>query len=209
MPIYLSSFYPLACTKNGKLAAKLHQLPPFIDGSCRREPDFQNDYPAITGLCRPGFAKKLSVNDIVIYATNKFGIGSRKIVAALKVINTNFKSHEEAAAWYKENGCSIPNNLMVKETSPFELDLTHQLSSWIKWANAADTLEKWNGEYELRANAHPEVAICEKIFSELENPAELTEEEMERIFKRRPGTRNPSTITEQQWAELKKIIGLK
>jgi len=41
MAIYMSSFCPLICTDAGKQAAGKYKLPPFIDGSCRREPDFE------------------------------------------------------------------------------------------------------------------------------------------------------------------------
>lgn len=207
MTIYLSSFYPLVCTNAGKNATRQFDLPPFIDGSCRREPDFEKDFPAITGLCRPGFAKKLEIDDIVIYTTNKYGIGLRKIVAVLKVINNSCENHQQAANWYKGNNYAVPNNIMVKQTKPFKLNQTHQKHD--RFSCGSKIIEEWNGGYEKRAIDYPQVAICELLFKELYNPIELTEEDMMRIFKRRPGTRNPAIVEEPEWNEIKKILGIK
>ena len=51
MRIYLSSFYPLICTNKGRKAVEEFNLPPYIDGSCRREPDFENEYPVKENKC--------------------------------------------------------------------------------------------------------------------------------------------------------------
>ncbi len=49
-----------------------YNFPPFIAGSCRREPDFENDFPSITSLCRQEkFAPLLFPNDVVVYITVK------------------------------------------------------------------------------------------------------------------------------------------
>ena len=70
MEVFLNTFIPLAYNEFGRSNARSHNLPPFIDGSCRREPDFQNPFPAITQLCRPGkLVPRLSVGDLVIYLT--------------------------------------------------------------------------------------------------------------------------------------------
>ncbi|WP_144894303.1 hypothetical protein [Flavobacterium tiangeerense] len=53
---YLNSFYPLCCNSKGIKAIKMFGLPKYTDGSCRSEPDFENEFPCITGLCRLGFA---------------------------------------------------------------------------------------------------------------------------------------------------------
>src|SRR5258706_14555814 len=112
MNIYLTSFYPLCCTAHGRNAVSTFSLAPFIDGSCRREPDFQHSYPAITVLCRPRFSKNLEEGDLVIYLTNKYGVGGKSLVAILKVKKTIPNGHEQAALWYHREGhTSIPNNL--------------------------------------------------------------------------------------------------
>jgi hypothetical protein len=41
MAIYLAKYYPLCSTPNGGHAARRYNIPPFVDGSCRREPDLE------------------------------------------------------------------------------------------------------------------------------------------------------------------------
>ena len=43
--IYLFTYKPLAGSKSGREAAKEYGLPPFIDSSCRKEPDFDVRLP--------------------------------------------------------------------------------------------------------------------------------------------------------------------
>lgn len=210
MAVYLSSFYPLCSTKAGRQSIKNYKLPPFIDGSCRREPDFENKYPAITGLCRPGFAEKLKKADIVVYRTNKGGVGSRKVVAILKVKEI-FKTHREAANWYIKRNRKIPNNLMVKETVPFDLDKTHQLFGWGKWASDAHSLAEWDNFYKERAKFkdNEKVAQCEVFYKELKTPVELTEKDWKGISKRALCTQNPPILTEREWLKLKSKMKFK
>jgi hypothetical protein len=47
---FYNSFRPLLNTREGRAAIERFGLPPFIDGSCRREPDFQSEFPSISGL---------------------------------------------------------------------------------------------------------------------------------------------------------------
>ena len=51
---YLNSYAPLVSTAAGRKAWELHELPPFIDGSIRREPDLEHEFPSISCLCRAG-----------------------------------------------------------------------------------------------------------------------------------------------------------
>ena len=68
--IRLNSFHPLCEKEIGQNAIKEFNFPPFIDASCRREPDFENANPSITALCRQDlFAPNLYPNDIVVYIT--------------------------------------------------------------------------------------------------------------------------------------------
>ena len=64
--IYFNSFTPLCTTLQGQAAIERYKLPRVIDGSCRREPDFQSKYPSITALCRAEkFAPRVYPGDIV------------------------------------------------------------------------------------------------------------------------------------------------
>src|SRR5689334_13753800 len=96
MRFYLTTYRPLCGTPFGRDAATRHGLPPFIDGSCRREPDFQSRFPTITALCRAGkFAPRLQVHDHVAYIT----AGSWHLTAILEVIK-KLTSHAAAAEWF-------------------------------------------------------------------------------------------------------------
>jgi hypothetical protein len=70
MSVYLNTFHPLAGRPAGRRAIAQHGLPPFIDGSCRREPDFESAFPSISAVCRGRmFAPRLKKGDRVIYLT--------------------------------------------------------------------------------------------------------------------------------------------
>jgi len=207
MSVYLNSFCPLCCTKAGREAVKTYKLHPYIDGSCRREPDFENELPVITGLCRPGFASKLNKGDIVVYKTNKRGVGSKKVVAILKVIQT-FDNHRAAADWYIKNSRKIPNNLMVVETGPFPLDKTHKMFGWDSWIKAAKALEEWDKEYFERSNrkGNEKVAQCEIIFNGIIAPISLNDKDWNDISDRPLCAQNPPIITEKEWTKFKEKI---
>jgi hypothetical protein len=61
-----TSFRPISLTAAGRRAVRERGYAPFIDGSCRREPDFEARFPAITALCRPTFAPRVIVNDLCV-----------------------------------------------------------------------------------------------------------------------------------------------
>ena len=70
---FLNSYRPLQLTSGGRAAASGHGIAPYIDASCRREPDFEARWPTITALCRrTKFAPRLHVGDRVAYMTVKF-----------------------------------------------------------------------------------------------------------------------------------------
>ena len=49
---YLVTYRPLVGNGRGKAAIKQYGLAPYVDDSCRREPDFEAAFPSISGLCR-------------------------------------------------------------------------------------------------------------------------------------------------------------
>lgn len=210
MSIYLSSFYPLKCTKKGREAVSNDKLHPYIDGSCRREPDFENKFPPITGLCRPGFSKRLHEDDIIIYITNKKGINKHYLIAILKVIDTA-NSHNEAEKWYKNKNYSIPNNLIISATKPFQLEKTHQFHKINRRISDPEKIiELWNNYYKKIVDSNPEVAICE-IWNKhkyLINPPELDDKNLNGIFNTGHGTMNPHTLTDNEWNKFKKWLNL-
>src|ERR1043166_8620255 len=98
---FLSSYRPLCRTPHGMRAAARFGTPSFVDGSCRREPDFESRYPSITALCRAGkFAPRLKPGDRIAYITKRgnYGtaVGHWRVVAMLEVAY-RFESHAIAA----------------------------------------------------------------------------------------------------------------
>jgi len=68
--IRLVTYIPLCYSMYGMKAIEEYGLKPFIDASCRREPDFESNFPSITALCRKNkLAPQLKVGDIVVYLT--------------------------------------------------------------------------------------------------------------------------------------------
>jgi hypothetical protein len=103
--IYLLSYFPLANSNHGRDVAARNGIPPYVDASCRREPDFELNAPFISGLCRPAFIATLQPSDVIVYVTSKRPIhsGGRRLVAVLK-LSEQFDSHHSAAAAYKSRG---------------------------------------------------------------------------------------------------------
>ncbi len=44
---FLATYRPTAKTGSGRYAVQCYSLPPFVDGSCRREPDFESRFPSV------------------------------------------------------------------------------------------------------------------------------------------------------------------
>lgn len=176
--------------------------PPFVDGSIRREPDFENEYPAITGLCRTNkLIPRLNKLDKVIYITNKVTYnGSRHwgLVAILQVEEIA-ESHDEAANFYREKSLAIPQNLMVPETKRKPLDETHQDNREFKHNGIID-LDAWDRAYKWRANKYPLVSICSVFqhFKFLFSPPIINKDTMYSIFGRVPGTQMPPKLKPEE-----------
>ncbi len=105
-----------------------YNLPPFIDGSCRREPDFESRFPSITSLCRGGkFAPKLLPGDLVIYMTTKgkwlSGEKHRRLVGILKVLEKTLNQYV-ASEWYSHRGLTLSSNCLDDGNSPMEFSKT-------------------------------------------------------------------------------------
>ena len=70
--IFLNSYNPLIKNGRGESVIEEHGIPPYVDDSCRREPDFESGYPSITALCRGrNFAPRVYESDLVVYMTTK------------------------------------------------------------------------------------------------------------------------------------------
>jgi len=64
MTIYLAKYVPLVL--EGQNAIAQFDIPPYVDASCRREPDLECELPSISALCRGElFAPHLKEGDEV------------------------------------------------------------------------------------------------------------------------------------------------
>jgi hypothetical protein len=208
--IYVNSFQPLCSTGTGRKVVARFGLPAFIDGSCRREPDFEAAFPALSALCRGGlFAPKLRAGDTVIYLTKKQALeglpAHRRLVAILEVMEC-FDSHEEAAAWYRSQMGALPSNCLVPDNPPVAWEHTHQ--NPILPPGVAPNLTNWNAKYEERASLHPQFRACRPVFLDLHRPAVLTDETLRAVFVeygRIPGTQNPAQIPAGDYERLRQL----
>lgn len=160
---FLNSFHPLCETETGRVVVKQQGVPPFVDFSIRREPDFQNPFPSITGLCRcDRLVGQAEEGDMVAYVTVK-SAGPRRLVAVLRVVH-KLRSHSDAADWYRREGLSIPSNCVVPGNPPIPASLAGQTL-------AAASYQQWEQVYQDRARDYPSFLICKAVSGpELFNP---------------------------------------
>lgn len=209
---YLVTYRPIVLTRPGRRAVKEHGLPPFVDGSCRREPDFESVYPSITALCRGSrFAPRLHPGDRVIYLTTKGSyLGRRerhwRLTAVLQVLH-RFASHKQAASWYRERSLTPPSNCMVAGNPPLPIELTAGAAKKFG-ADSERALRLWDYSYRQRARENSVLVACTPRFLELWEPPAITESAMKHAFGRIPATQNPPAITEAQYQSLLEQAGI-
>lgn len=209
---YINQFRPLAQTPLGQKAIQQHKLRPFIDASCRREPDLESEFPSITALCRKGhFAPLLKVGDVVAYITTEFAyppesVRMRRLVAVLRVkeswreqrSNRGLEAHAQAAEWYRKQDLCIPSNCMVLEEGRVALDCTDRYG--IR-GNIA-TLEQWDDGYKLRAIECGAFHACEKIFCDVNDPPQFTTQQLAQWFGLPPGSRDTEPLPPEKFTLL-------
>lgn len=193
--IKLVTFQPICFKKKGLDAIQKFDFPPYIDGSCRREPDFENPFPSISALCRGNkFAPTLKKGDTAIYLSKKgtYNLGFKhwKLVAIVEVIE-RFETHAAAALWYSKQNLKLPNNCMVNNNPHLSLDETSGF-----WGV---DVNEWNNYYLEKSKTHSVFLVCKSIYTELHNPLTITEKDMELIYGRRnPSTQNPPKLSKEQ-----------
>lgn len=190
--IYLCSYWPLIRTLGGRRAVLKYGLPPFVNGMSRREPDFENPFPAITGSSRGrNFAPRLFPGDTVVYITTK---GSYldvptphwRLVAILEVAH-RFETHPEAAAWYRAEKLPLPGNCVVDHNPPLPVPLT---------LHHGKLFDTWDDTCMERALEVPTFLACVPHFLDLQAPPVLKQEHLLALFGTVPNTRTPPQITE-------------
>ncbi len=195
------SFTPLCSTPEGIHASIVHSIPPYVDGSCRREPDFEHHFPCITGLCRPdangpgSFAGRLQVGDRVVYWTNQHRKARvNHLVSVLEVIQ-KVDSHVDARRWYEQHELPLPNNLIVRGNHCIPWNKTHQQPRCVE---EPDSLKVWDAGYVARAVGHPDVAICQfwNAIRFLHNPPII---DVQHAFGHAIETQNPAEFKGDEW----------
>ena len=200
-------FRPLAKTLHGRTAIEQHTLPPFVDASCRREPDFESKFPSITALCRQGhFAPRLQVGDVVAYMTADFSFPgksqrTRRLVAVLRVQRSwrcdeeenGIQAHAQAAAWYRQQGLAVPSNCMATNERRMPLDMTDRYKT---------NLRLWDRHYRKIAKKYGAFHACEKIFCDLNDPPRLTNQQLLKWFGTIPNTREVPPFPPQEFAKM-------
>lgn len=223
--IRLNSFHPLCETEIGQHAINSHGFPPFIDASCRREPDFENVHPSITALCRQEiFAPQLYPNDIIIYMTVKGkwfnDFDHHRLVAILEVIDRK-ESHLQAKSWYVSKGLNIPSNCMVDDNPPYSFIETagryenqKDIRGFLKYSPEkqkviGDRIVKlWDEEYLRKSKKWGVFLITKPIFINVGDPPILKEGDIYNIFNKRINTRTPKKLTPSEFKQLAKFAGI-
>lgn len=207
MPIYMNSYHPLCINRIGQERAKKYSIPPFVDASCRREPDLESNRPSISSLCRGrNFAPRLVENDVVVYITVKrdylsHGAKHWRLAAILQVLERR-DSHSDARDWYVKNNLPLPSNCMVTGNAPLAVSKTAYKSGTCNEVSKADQ------DYRKRAKDNPEFLICRALYLELHSPTIISERMMMRAFKRIPPTRTPSQIEPHELLSLIEQLGI-
>jgi hypothetical protein len=209
--IFLVTYHPLVSRRAGREAiAADADLPPFIDSSCRREPDFQSQWPSITALCRGKlFAPRLELDDVVVYLARKGHYADpdgharcHRLTAVLRVWK-RFETHAEAARWYGDRGKKPPSNCMVPGNRPVPISQTGR--TW-------KSLDQWDAAYAERAARCGVFLVCRAEFLELRDPPVLREDALASVFRQRggmPATLNPPAITPVEYARLLRAAGVR
>ena len=201
MSAFLVTYRPLAVSAHGRRVASSFSLPPFIDASCRREPDLESRYPSISALCRVNqFAPRLHNGDEILYITVKSAFGQStephyRAVAHLQV-RTRFPSHTAAADWYKNQGCPTPSNCMISSNPPVPYNQTGANPG--RNASACSTaanLRAWDRTYRQRSQNVGVFLACEPLWLELHHPPKLLVSDIVAVFGHVPGTRTPPEIS--------------
>ena len=194
MPWYLVTYEPLCFRRAGQRAIEQHGYAPFVDFSCRREPDLEAKPPAISALCRKQwFAPRLEEGDVVVYLSKKGSYGTHAtpfwyLVAVLKVRKT-FSSHPEAAAWYRQRRRQLPRNCVVTGNRALPLSHTGRTKADLKKLKL--TLAGWKTQYLAIASDFPEFVACTRLSVRLHRPRVLAAATAERALGHAPITQTP------------------
>jgi hypothetical protein len=216
--VFLASYRPLVATAYGRAAIERHGLLPYVDGSCRREPDLESVYPSITALCRAGkFAPRLYEGDLIVYVTKASRFRRDRpphwrLAAVLHVVR-RFESHQAAATWYERRSVPLPRNCVVPSNPPLAFDFTDgvlspDLRARLNDLGAEKVVRLWDEGYKRRAANYPVFLACEPLFRQLLLPPEIAREDWLSWCGKIPATRTPPRVSENLWQQLANRAGL-
>jgi hypothetical protein len=224
--IKLNSFRPLCWTELGERAIATYHYPPFIDASCRREPDFENPFPSISALCRQGqFAPHLEKNDVVVYITvaGKYPPHKERhhrLVAILRVVEI-YGTHQHGEIAYRQDNIPVPSNCMVSHNLPFNFDQTagdfdkkRELSTFLSRTNEQQMsigkrrLKLWDQKYLDKTFTWACFIRTEPLYVNVSNPDPVFRSDFEVIFSKIPNTRTPVKISKEHLAKLGHLCNL-
>ena len=207
MTAFLATYHPIISTSHGRTAVQTFGIAPFVDASCRREPDFESQFPAISALCRGKlFAPRLNPDDLVAYITTKGKYEAIprhhwRLVAILRVLR-RFETHIDAAAWYGAQGVPLPKNCIVEGNPPLPLEQTGGTNQFGDRNDPDRVVRRWNAAYRARASECGVMLATEPVLLELQTPAVISDQDLRIFGGRMPGTQNPPRIRPEVIARL-------
>lgn len=194
MNYWINTYHPLAASPSGPWTTHQPALPPYVDASCRREPDLEAQRPAITGLCRTAAVKRLHCDDVVAYFTVKriYEGGAaphRRLTAVLRVVAEE-RSHANAARWYERHDFPLPRNIMVPGNGPLPLAQTEggyrgddgEVVLPKSSQDEARVLQHWEKLYQQRRYDVGAVRVCEPIYVNVREGYAFREHIVDEIF---------------------------
>lgn len=193
---FLNSYHPLCETEQGRRVVTQHRIPPFVDYSIRREPDFQNPFPSVTGLCRCDMlVGQANEGDFIAYVTVK-SAGPRRLVAILQVLR-KMPNHTAAADWYRRKGLGLPTNCVVLGNDALPISQAVPPTNYTTYA-------AWKAGYRWRSEHYPSFLICRAVNGpELVNPPLVSENVFGGPF---PNTRSPKQIDKGHFVKLRQLV---
>lgn len=212
--VFVVTYTPLVTSRHGREASERHELPPFIDGSIRREPDLEHQYPSISCLCRAGkFVPRLAEGDRVAYLARRGRYGQEplrhwRLTAVLRVIAV-FATHAKAAAWYRARSLPLPSNCMVPGNEAVPLERSHRMTPYTGCTAGARLHRLWDAAYRRRARDWPAMVACEPLYRELSWQAPVVHRDhLVGAFGRVPGTQNPTAFPAVELSRLMRQLGI-
>jgi hypothetical protein len=173
--IYLVSYTSLANSRRGRNVANAQGIPPYVEFSCRREPDFESDPPFISGLCGPQFVASLQTSDVLIYFTKKSATHTegQRLVAVLE-LDQVFSSPQDAADWYQSKGRRVPYSCIVPGNPPVPIWMTDPKMT-PRTAKYTDSMVWDRAVYVPRAKRCVKCFACRRVFLKLTEPPIIEE----------------------------------